>query len=99
MPCEVRGQVELLHDPLFPSTNAHVILYRVSFHGFILRMKISFPLKISFPCLGTGSLKHCVEKESEATPRLKLEYHNPSRSGRYGLKMLTQIPGVGCTLN
>ena len=34
-PPMVRGQVELLHNPLFPSTNAHVILFFKIFYLFL----------------------------------------------------------------
>jgi len=85
MPCEVREQVKLLHNLLFPSTNAHMIIS--SFLPWIYsKNAISFPLKT-----GNGCLKHRAEKESEAISKLKLECHNPGWPERYGWKISTQM--------
>lgn len=87
MPCEVREQVKLLHNLLFPSANAHMIIS--SFLPWVYSKNVykSFPLKT-----GNGFLKHRAEKESEAISKLKLECHNPGWPERYRWKISTQMP-------
>ena len=99
MPSEVKEQMTLLHDQLNPSISVHeILLYRASFHGFILRMQISSLLKTILSSFIMG-VSRTMLRRTQGCYSAESGMLQSRLARENGLKTPTEVPGVGCQLN